>query len=329
MAETKATKLCEASLVAFCTGALQSVKDMSGKVRVLGFIIDLTVVESQKRRGIGSAMMRAMEKSLVQAGAEAVQAHVLFDQQSDSWGTFVTSNSYKPASATRIYGWPTTIPASIRAKATIVEEIDTDTTLKHWNKWFASGGLYPEDPRAILESPQCKGTFYAKQGEAEACVTLWDSSSVTRFLTTSVGLRAKIVNILMSLWSGAKLPTAGGDSLRANTLVGVYAAGTGSKDLFQGLISHVHSLAHKDGVDMMLCPLDFSSTRQYALPYWNVYSTEVVTVAKRFALSGKGSLVEPDVDKSQMFEDISEEGEAKKHHIGFVRGFLDPRYMLL
>jgi len=95
-------------LVGICTGALMVVKDTAGGVRLLGHILELEVHENQRRRGIGNALLHSMERQLVKAGAEVVQSHFLFNQQGDSWHLFLGSNKYKPCSATRIYGWPTT-----------------------------------------------------------------------------------------------------------------------------------------------------------------------------------------------------------------------------
>jgi len=152
-----------------------------------------------------------------------------------------------------------------------------------------------------------------------------------------------MTNILMSLWSGARHPTSKGVSLKAYTLIGVYAAGSNSKELFQGLIHDMHKIAHEDGMDMILCPLDYSSTRQHALPYWNIYSTEIVTVAKAFQVEPNGKVNEVE-NQNRMFENELEKTEEEKakakddqigedgpapQKIGYVRGFLDPRYMLL
>ena len=77
-------------------------------------------------------------------------------------------------------------------------------------------------------------------------------------------------------------------SLKPYTLIGVYASGKGAKEVFQGLVSHMHRLAHENGANVLLVPLDYSSTRHYALPYWNGFTTELATVAKRFGVDDKG-----------------------------------------
>ena len=112
----------------------------------------------------------------------------------------MTSNKYKPASATKIYGWPTTIPSANLGRNGLAEEVSPEDAVGLWKEWFGSGGLFPAAPLEILRSPQCRGTWVARHGEAVAGCTLWDTSSTTRFCTTRIGWWAKLTNICMSLW---------------------------------------------------------------------------------------------------------------------------------
>ena len=68
VAETKATQHIPGQVVAVCTGALQPVRDPAGRLRLLGTIVELQVLASHRRRGIGSTLLHAVEKSLVKAG---------------------------------------------------------------------------------------------------------------------------------------------------------------------------------------------------------------------------------------------------------------------
>jgi len=210
-----------------------------------------------------------------------------------------------------------------------------------WKEWFAVRGLYPERPDELLNGAQCLGTWVARQDEAVASVTLWDTQSLTSFEMVRLGFWAQLTTILMSIWNGYKLPTKGGVTMQTRSLIGVYANGKGSKELFEGLMHDMHEICHKDGMQALLVPMDISSTRQFALPYWRTFTTDLVTVAKRFGLSKSGKIVEIDEPEAEGDDDLGEaEGdedgaqdanamEAKQDPIGYIRGFLDPRYMCL
>jgi len=344
VADAKNTDGTASAIVAVCTGALQPVMDRQGKLRVVGCIMELQVHETQRRRGIGSSLLATMERSLVSAGAEVVHTHMFFNQQGDQWATLVTANKYKPCSATKVYGWPTTGPPTERGMLGIAEKVDDMKEIETlWKEWFAQDkGLFPAQPLDLLNSPQNLGTWVARHKDAVASVTLWDTQSSLNYVTVKMGFRSTVTNIIMSLWSGFKLPTKPEVPLKARTLIGVYANGKRSKELFEGLMHDMHAKCHKDGINVLLVPLDYASTRQYALPYWETCSIDLVTAAKHYRRTAKGKMEAIDHEeearlaaaealaKGVVEEPVDPVKQAEKEDpIGYVLGFLDPRYMCM
>lgn len=182
----------------------------------------------------------------------------------------------------------------------------------------------------------------AKHKDAVASVTLWDTQSSVNYVTVRMGFRSKVTNIIMSLWSGFKLPTKAEVPLKARTLIGVYANGKRSKELFEGLMHDMHAKCHKDGINLLLVPLDYASTRQFALPYWETFSTDLVTAAKHYRRTASGKMAVIDHEEEAKLaaaealasgvkpEPLDPVKQAEEEDpIGYVLGFLDPRYMCM